>query len=116
MTGFLYITIGAIVAGLLFTFWLAPFVYFLMLKASNFINDNSPDCHSVNDPGKKAATKFWVCDSDIGDHVLIGVVATAAAVVVWPLVVAGVIVMAILMFMRLASRLKRHMKDKESHS
>lgn len=115
MTEDLYFTIAAYIAGAAFSIWMIPVVYFLILKASHFINDKKTNWQDADDPSRRTCKKFWVFDDELIPHALIGVVVVLGTLLIWPVVVFAGAVIACLLFMRMSSRLKRHMKDKEAH-
>ncbi len=107
-----YITIGLWVALACSAVIIAPLLYYLFLLAVEFVNDGE-ECRYVIH--SKVEDKFWVFSNDVAGHTALGVVGVTISVVFWPLVIAAGALWGVLLWLRMGSRLKRHMKDKDIH-
>jgi hypothetical protein len=121
MCGSIYLGIGTIIGFLVFTIgFICPAVYYSFLWSKNFINDYVPKKGEEN-PLDKAREYFtppgsYFQKTEPYFSFYIYLIIACATTLLWPLAFLAACGYGILCFLRLSSRLKRHIDTINAHS
>jgi hypothetical protein len=111
-----YLIVGALCGGITFIIGcLCPIAYLCLLWSKNFILDSSPKEYS-DTPSGKIEKKFCIPDNYLGLYLFLSFCGSMIISLAWPLALFAACCFGMLLFLRLSSRLKRHVATKNAHA